>query len=142
MPNGWEVGIDVGGTFTGVVAVKRACGEARAARVATRTGDRVAGLRAALEAVSLDWSDVGDLVHGTTLITNSITNSIIKAIIEDDLAKVALVATRDSCDTLEIGRQNRRHLYRLGLPPKVQPQLPSDLRFEVSERIDHPRKGS
>ena len=129
MPNGWEVGIDVGGTFTDVVAVKRACGEARAAKVATRTGDRVAGLLAALEAVSLDWSDVDDLIHGTTLITN--------AIIEDDLAKVALVATRGSCDTLEIGRQNRRHLYRLDLPPKAQPQVPSELRFEVSERIDH-----
>ena len=129
MPDGWEVGIDVGGTFTDVVAVRRACGEARAAKVATRTGDRVGGLLAALEAVGLDWSDVDDLIHGTTLITN--------AIIEDDLAKVALVATRGFRDTLEIGRQNRRHLYRLDLPPKVPPQVPSELRFEVSERIDH-----
>ena len=129
MPNGWEVGIDVGGTFTDVVAVRRACGEARAAKVATRPGDRVAGLLAALEAVGLDWSDVDDLVHGTTLITN--------AIVEDDLAKVALVATRGFRDTLEIGRQNRRHLYRLDLPPKVPPQVPSELRFEVNERLDH-----
>ena len=129
MPNGWEVGIDVGGTFTDVVAVKRACGEARTAKVATRAGDRVAGLLAALEAVGLDWSDVDDLVHGTTLITN--------AIVEDDLAKVALVATRGFRDTLEIGRQNRRHLYRLDLPPKVPPQVPSELRFEVTERLDH-----
>ena len=129
MPSGWEVGIDVGGTFTDVVAVRRACGEARAAKVATRIGDRVEGLLAALAAVGLDWSDVDDLVHGTTLVTN--------AIIEDDLAKVALVATRGFRDTLEIGRQNRRHLYRLDLPPKVPPQVPSELRFEVSERIDH-----
>ena len=129
MPDGWEVGIDVGGTFTDVVAVRRACGEARAAKVATRTGNRVEGLLAALKAVGLDWSEVDDLVHGTTLITN--------AIIEDDLAKVALVATRGFRDTLEIGRQNRRHLYRLDLPPKVPPQVPSELRFEVNERIDH-----
>ena len=129
MPDGWEVGIDVGGTFTDVVAVRRACGEARTAKVATRPGNRVGGLLAALEAVGLDWSDVDDLIHGTTLITN--------AIIEDDLAKVALVATRGFRDTLEIGRQNRRHLYRLDLPPKVPPQVPSELRFEVSERIDH-----
>ena len=128
MPSGWEVGIDVGGTFTDVVAVKRGCGEARVAKVASRTGDRVAGLIAALQAVGLDWSDVDDLVHGTTLITN--------AIIEDDLATVALVATRGFRDTLEIGRQNRRHLYRLDLPPKVPPQVPSELRFEVSERLD------
>jgi len=129
MPQRWEVGIDVGGTFTDVFAVNPACGEARAAKVATRTGDRVAGLLAALEAVGLDWSEVDDLVHGTTLVTN--------AIIEDDLAKVALVATRGFRDTLEIGRQNRRHLYRLDLPPKTPPQVPSELRFEVNERIDH-----
>ena len=129
MPNGWEVGIDVGGTFTDVVAINRACGESRAAKVATRTGDRVAGLVAALEAVRLDWSDVDDLIHGTTLVTN--------AIIEDDLAKVALIATRGFRDTLAIGRQNRRHLYRLDLPPKVPPQVPSELRFEVSGRMDH-----
>ena len=129
MTGGWRVGVDVGGTFTDVVAVHRTRPAARIAKVPSRTDDRVAGLLAALRAVDLTWPDVDDLIHGTTLVTN--------AIIEDDLAEVALVATRGFSDTLAIGRQNRRHLYRLDLPPKLAPQVPAALRFEVSERLDH-----
>ena len=129
MPGGWQVGVDVGGTFTDVVAVSRARSDTRVAKVPSRSDDRVAGLLAALGAVDLEWSDVDDLIHGTTLVTN--------AIIEDDFAEVALIATRGFSDTLAIGRQNRLHLYRLDLPPKLAPQVPSELRFEVGERIDH-----
>ena len=129
MPKGWQVGIDVGGTFTDVIAHHRARGEVRAAKVPSRTDDRIAGLVAALGAVDLTWPDVDDLIHGTTIVTN--------AIIQDDHAKVALIATRGFADTLAIGRQNRRHLYRLDLPPKLAPQIPAERRFEVTERLDH-----
>ncbi len=129
MTMGWTVGIDMGGTFTDVVAIQRQSGDVRAAKTETRTDDRVAGLQAALQAVDLAWSDVDDLIHGTTMVTN--------AIVEDDLADVALVATAGFSDTLAIGRQNRAHLYRLDLPPKLEPQVPADRRFEVAERLDH-----
>ena len=129
MPKGWQVGIDVGGTFTDVIAHHRARGEVRAAKVPSRTDDRIAGLVAALGAVELAWADVDDLIHGTTIVTN--------AIIQGDHAKVALIATRGFADTLAIGRQNRRHLYRLDLAPKLAPQVPAERRFEVSERLDH-----
>lgn len=129
MANGWKVGIDVGGTFTDVIATHQALGETRVAKVPTRTDDRIAGLVSALQAVGLAWSDVDDLIHGTTIVTN--------AIIEGDHAKVALIATRGFSDTLEIGRQNRRHLYRLDLPPKLPSQVPAKRRFEVTERLDH-----
>ncbi len=129
MANGWQIGIDIGGTFTDVVAKRPASGEERTAKVATRTDDRVAGLRAALDAVNLDWLDVDDLIHGTTMVTN--------AIVEDHLAKVALVATEGFGDTIAIGRQNRRHLYNLDLPPKPEAQVPEERRFEIAERLDH-----
>ena len=129
MPMGWQVGIDVGGTFTDVIAVHRARGEVRVAKVPSRSDDRVAGLVAALGAVDLAWPEVDDLIHGTTIVTN--------AIVQDDHAEVALIATRGFSDTLAIGRQNRRHLYRLDLPPKLPPQVPAERRFEVSERLDH-----
>ena len=129
MSGGWRVGVDVGGTFTDVVAMNRTCRDTRVAKVPSRSDDRVAGLLAALQAVNLAWPDVDDLIHGTTLVTN--------AIIEDDLAEVALIATRGFSDTLAIGRQNRLHLYRLDLPPKLVPQVPAELRFEVTERLDH-----
>ncbi|MDE0390998.1 MAG: hydantoinase/oxoprolinase family protein [Rhodospirillales bacterium] len=129
MPKGWQVGIDVGGTFTDVIAVHRARGEVRAAKVPSRTDDRIAGLVSALGAVDLAWPEVDDLIHGTTIVTN--------AIIQNDHADVALIATRGFADTLAIGRQNRRHLYRLDLPPKLAPQVPAERRFEVSERLAH-----
>ncbi len=112
-----------------MVAVDGASGEIRVAKVATRVDDRVAGLLAALAAVDLDWADVADLIHGTTMVTN--------AIVQGDLAEVALVATEGFSDTLAIGRQNRRHLYRLDLPPKLPPQVPAARRLEVAERLDH-----
>ncbi|MCH8926776.1 MAG: hydantoinase/oxoprolinase family protein [Proteobacteria bacterium] len=136
----WQLGIDIGGTFTDVVAF-RPGGEpdggpgdgpggdvVRLAKVRSRPGDPLASVLAALEAVGIDWAEVADLVHGTTVITN--------AIVEGRLAKVALVATAGFADTLAIGRQNRRHLYRLDLPPKAPPQVPEELRFEIAERLD------
>ena len=117
---------------TDVVAVSRTRLDTRVAKVPSRADDRVAGLLAALRAVDLAWSDVEDLIHGTTLVTN--------AIVEDDLADVALIATRGFSDTLAIARQNRLHLYRLDLAPKLAPQVPDALRFEVNERLDHEGK--
>jgi len=129
----WRVGVDVGGTFTDVVALRTGADggprEVRVAKVASRRDDPVAGLRAALAAVRLDWDEVADLVHGTTMVTN--------AIVEDRLAPVALIATEGFGDTLAIGRQNRRYLYRLDLPPKAPPQVPDARRIEVAERLDH-----
>ena len=125
MSGGWRVGIDIGGTFTDVVAVAPDGATTRTAKVDTRTDDRVLGLLAALEAVGLGWGDVGDLIHGTTMVTN--------AIVEDRMADVALVATRGFSDTLAIGRQNRRHLYRLDLAPKPAPQ-PASPRMRAAHR--------
>ncbi len=125
----WLVGIDIGGTFTDVVAVQPNDGTTRTAKVATRSGDRVSSLLAALSAVGLDWIEVSDLIHGTTMVTN--------AIVEGHLSKVALISTKGFADTLAIGRQNRRHLYRLDLLPKLTPLVPSERSFEVDERLDH-----
>lgn len=132
MSERWQVGIDIGGTFTDVIAYDPRSGEIRSAKVDTRVDDRVMGLLDGLEAVGLAWKDVDDLIHGTTMVTN--------AIVEDDLDDVALVATEGFSDTIEIGRQNRLHLYRLDLNPKVKPQVPAAHRFEVAGRLDHAGK--
>ena len=128
MSTGWQVGIDIGGTFTDVVALHCENGAVFQAKVRSRPDDPIASLLAALDAVGVSWGDVDDLMHGTTLVTN--------AIIEDKLAAAALVSTQGFTDTLAIGRQNRRYLYRLDLPPKPEPQIPEVLRIGVSERID------
>lgn len=123
----WRVGVDIGGTFTDVIAIEPANGVARTAKVRTRLGNPLASLRAAIDAVGLAWDDVDVLVHGTTVVTN--------AIVEGKLPSVALVATEGFADVLEIARQNRRSLYSLSLPPRLPPLVPELLRFEVRERI-------
>ncbi|MDH3593977.1 MAG: hydantoinase/oxoprolinase family protein [Rhodospirillales bacterium] len=128
MATGWQIGIDIGGTFTDVVAFNPGTGAVAMAKVQSRPDDPLAGLLAGLESVGVAWEDVDDLVHGTTMITN--------AIVENRLSEAALVATEGFADTLAIGRQNRRHLYRLDLPPKSPPQIPEALRFELRERLD------
>jgi len=128
MSSGWQVGIDIGGTFTDVVAFQSIKGAVLQAKVRSRPEDPVASLLAALDAVGIDWEQVDDLMHGTTMVTN--------AIVENKLDEIVLVATEGFTDTLAIGRQNRRYLYRLDLPPKSEPQVREALRIGVSERID------
>ena len=133
MPDsGWQVGIDIGGTFTDLVALRPATGEVRSIKVPTQRNDPVASIKAALAAASLTPIDVDDLVHGTTLVTN--------AIVEDRVEPVALIATRGFEDVLDIGRAGRQHLYRLDLPPRRAAQVPPERRIGLAERVDYAGK--
>lgn len=125
----WRVGVDIGGTFTDVLAVNVKTAEQRVAKVRSRKGNPLTSLIKGLKAVDLSWQEVSELVHGTTMVTN--------AIVEEKFNSVALVATQGFSDSIEIGRQNRLHLYRLDLLPKPAPQVAREMRFEVSERTDH-----
>ncbi len=128
MTESWQIGIDIGGTFTDVVAVNPEGNLHRTAKVGSVAGEPVASVDAALAAVGLGWDQVSDLMHGTTMATN--------AIVEGKLARVALITTKGFRDTLAIGRQNRGDLYRLDLPPKLPALVPEALRLEVAERLD------
>lgn len=125
----WRVGIDIGGTFTDIVATDLAGGSVRAAKVPSVPGDPVTALVAALAAVDLTWDGVAELVHGTTMVTNDI--------VESRFSKTALVATEGFTDTLDIGRMSRDNLYRLDLLPKAPALVPDGLRFAVAERMLH-----
>jgi N-methylhydantoinase A len=123
---GWNVGIDIGGTFTDIVAVSRA-GEFRHAKTMTTSPDPLTGLRNAIASVGLAEGQVRSLIHGTTMVTNSL--------VENRLARVALIATDGFRDVLQIARASRDHLYRLDLPPRAAPVVPRDLTFGVKERV-------
>ena len=130
MPDdGWQVGIDIGGTFTDLVALLPSTGEVRSIKVPTQRNDPVASILAALAAAGLSADGVDDLVHGTTLVTN--------AIVEDRVEPVALVATSGFEDVLDIGRAGRQHLYQLDLPPRREAQVPPERRIGLAERVDH-----
>src|SRR6266702_1141549 len=127
--NHWEVGTDIGGTFTDIIAIRRNSAEARIAKVPSRPQAPVQAMLEAIEAVGLRKSEVKRFVHGTTRVTN--------AIVEGRLPKVALVATEGFADVLEIARYRRRDLYRLDIPPKSPPLVPPERCFGLAERLDH-----
>ena len=93
-----RVGVDVGGTFTDLVAVKPD-GTLDIRKVASTPQDPSVGLFRALDALGADSIDV--LVHGTTVATN--------ALLERRGARVALVTTAGFEDLLWLRRQDRRH---------------------------------
>lgn len=129
MTNIWEIGTDIGGTFTDIIAIRRDTSETRIAKVPSRPHAPVQAMLEAIEAVGLRKSDVKRFIHGTTRITN--------AIVEERLPKVALIATKGFEDVLEIGRYRRRDLYRLDIVPKAKSPVPRELCFALNERMTH-----
>ncbi|MBR1150354.1 hydantoinase/oxoprolinase family protein [Bradyrhizobium sp. JYMT SZCCT0428] len=125
----WEVGTDIGGTFTDIIAIRRDPAETRIAKVPSRPHAPVDAMLEALEAVGLQKDQVKRFVHGTTRVTN--------AIVEERLPKVALIATAGFEDVLDIARYRRRDLYRLDIPPKSPSLVPRELCFGLVERLDH-----
>jgi len=125
----WEIGTDIGGTFTDIIATRPDRDETRIAKVPSRPHAPVRAMLEALDAVGLAPGQVRRFVHGTTRITN--------ALVEGRLPKIALIATAGFEDVLEIGRYRRQELYRLDIAPKAPPLVPPELCFGVAERLDH-----
>ena len=121
-----RVGVDVGGTFTDVVA-RDASGRLRELKVPTTPDNPAIGVMNGVAALALGPHALAAMAHGTTAVTN--------AIVEGRIATVGLVTTRGFRDVLEIGRQNRASLYELIAPGKPEPLVPRRLRLEVAERV-------
>src|SRR3954470_12850637 len=121
------LGVDVGGTFTDAVLLDGA--EIHTAKVPTTPREESTGVMAAVEAVlaraGAAAGEVEGFAHGMTVGTN--------ALLEERGARTALVPTRGFADVLEIGRQDRPHLYRL-CAPKPAPLVPAELRFGAAGR--------
>jgi N-methylhydantoinase A len=124
--SGVRVGVDVGGTFTDLVA-RDASGRLVECKVPTTPEHPAIGVGHGLERLGLSPSGIAALAHGTTAVTN--------AIVEGRAARVGLVTTRGFRDVLEIARQSRTHLYDLRAPGKPEALVPRRLRSEVAERI-------
>lgn len=114
-----RAGVDVGGTFTDVVADD---GEVR--KVPSSTLDPAGAVAAGLSAAGVE---PGLLAHGTTVATN--------ALLERRGARVALVTNEGMGDLIEIGRQNRPSLYDQWAD-RPAPLVPRHLRLEVGGRLD------
>ena len=126
-----RIGVDVGGTFTDFVLHDPARNLVATGKRLTTPDDPseaiVAGIARLLEETGLKPGDLHSIVHGTTLVTNTI--------IERTGCKVGLLTTDGFRDSIEIGRETRYDLYDLFLeaPPTL---VPRHLRLEVPERLD------
>jgi N-methylhydantoinase A len=135
----FQIGCDIGGTFTDVV-VLNAHGQVYTDKADTTPHDLGEGVIAAIDNVAEQIGIGADellgqtarFVNGTTAVTNSIA--------ELRGAKVGLVVTRGFRDTLRIARSARNaerdHHRQLNVPDVVD----RDCIVEVNERID--RKGN
>jgi len=124
----WRIGIDIGGTFTDLVAADLDSGELYLRKVPSTPANLAEGAAVGLQALaeSVPVEHVSFLAHGTTAGTN--------ALIEGKGARTGLVTTRGFRDLLEIARQQRPSLYDLSAR-KPAPLVPRSLRREVHERL-------
>ena len=97
-----SIGIDVGGTFTDLVAVDER-GAITTHKVLSTPADQSRGVEASL--TLLGGAPIVRFVHGTTIATNML--------LERSGARVALVATDGFTDVLHLARQDRASLYDL-----------------------------
>jgi N-methylhydantoinase A len=123
-----RVAVDIGGTFTDLVALDTVTGEVVRAKTDTTSRQLSRGVLAALECSGVSADNVATFIHGTTVVINAVT--------ERAGARTALVTTKGFRDVLEIGRANRPDIYNLAYRKPV-PFVPRHLRLEVSERMSY-----
>jgi N-methylhydantoinase A len=128
---GFEIGVDIGGTFTDVVC-RQPGGRMQLMKVPTTRSDPseavLRALSAMREAWSLDPSLITRFSHGTTVATN--------AVLERKGARIGIITTEGFRDVIEIGRQLRRAVYSVILQPETPVFLaPGQFRREVAERV-------
>ncbi len=130
-PDRYRLGFDIGGTFTDFVLLDGKSGEVRLHKCLTTPDDPSAGalegLGEILTAAGLKLSDVGHLIHGTTLVAN--------ALIERTGARVGLLTTEGFRDILEMGAEQRYDIHDLFLE-FPEPLVPRQLRRQVAERLN------
>src|SRR5689334_12366061 len=128
-----RLAVDIGGTFTDVVLERGDQAHdmrAHSIKVLTTPGAPehgvMEGVRSILAEAKCPPSEIGLVVHGTTLATN--------ALIERKGASTALVTTAGFRDSLEIAWEHRFEQYDIYME-RPEPLVSRDLRFGVPERI-------
>lgn len=129
----YRIGIDIGGTFTDLVAVDDT-GRVVIAKSSSTPHDPSEGLVAGLTALAAELglgraellADTERIVHGTTVATN--------ALLEGKGARVALLTTEGHRDVIEMREGMKDDRYRVRMAPPV-PLVPRSRRVGVRERM-------
>ncbi len=133
--NTLRIAVDIGGTFTDGVACLSPEGRIWVAKSSTTPSDPGEAVSTVIEDllrqvqafIGKDAPPLAEVVHGTTLITNTL--------IERKGARTALVTTKGMRDALDIGREWRYDIYDLEIE-MPQPLITADCRVEIDERLD------
>ena len=122
-----RIGVDIGGTFTDIVAV-HPNGELVVHKLPSTPRDYGQAILKGVKEVfdSTRSEAVEEVIHGTTVATN--------AILSGTGACTGLITTKGFRDVLEIGRLRMPRLYDLSWV-KPEPLVPRYLRLEVDERV-------
>ncbi|MCZ7657958.1 MAG: hydantoinase/oxoprolinase family protein [Xanthobacteraceae bacterium] len=125
------VGIDVGGTFTDVVALDLSTGRTCSLKTPTTSTDQSVGFLAGVQklaaSMGADPTSVHQILHGTTVATN--------AILESKGAPTALITSEGFRHVLEIGRHDIPRQANMFHWVKPQRPVPPRLIFEVAGRM-------
>jgi len=123
-----RIAIDIGGTFTDVVAERDGHQWTTKVLTTARAPEEgvLVGVRAALRLADLAPVAIDIIVHGTTLATN--------ALIERKGARTALLTTAGFRDTIELGTESRFEQYDLNLE-KPAPLVARNWRLPIGERM-------
>ena len=122
----YVIAIDIGGTFTDLVACDIDTGAVAYTKSPTTYDQLGDAIFDCLRKAALDSRDASVVKHGTTLVIN--------ALLQRAGAKTALLTTKGFRDLLEIGRGNRTQPFNLRFH-REPPLVPRELRFEVEERV-------
>lgn len=127
-----RMGVDIGGTFTDVVleVTTQADVQQFSTKVLTTYAAPeeaiIDGMQQVCNKAGLEASDIGQIIHGTTLATN--------ALIERRGAKTALITTQGFRDVIEMRTESRFEQYDLNLT-LPEPLLPRQQRYTLNERV-------
>jgi N-methylhydantoinase A len=129
----YRIGVDVGGTYTDLVATDES-GRTVFAKSPSTPSDQSIGVMAGLEELARRLNvtraemlaATDRLVHGTTVATN--------ALLERKGARVALLTTEGHRDVVEMREGLKPDRYDLRSPPP-EPLVPRELRFGIRERL-------
>lgn len=121
-----RIAVDIGGTFTDVVAFDSESQTLTTGKTLSTPNDLIDGALTGLRSVEDDPTRPELVVHGSTVVIN--------ALIERKGAKAALVTTEGFRDVYEIGRINRPDSFNLFFT-KHRPLIPRDLVYEVPGRL-------
>jgi len=121
-----RIGVDIGGTFTDLVALDEATGAMVNAKALSTPSQLIDGVLRCVDQAGVDLADCRLTIHGTTIGIN--------ALLEGKGARTGLLTTEGFRDVLEIGRGNFLRMYDL-LYRRPTPLVPRGRRWEVPERI-------